>query len=63
MLDMAIIYNKYYIFKICDYIRYYYSRDIYPLLRTFTSFVVVGGQYYVLLLARFTTDRRDVLPE
>ena len=32
---------------------------LYPLIRPFTYIVEVGGQYYVLLLPRSITSRRD----
>ena len=59
VLAMAVLYNKFWCYLRSDYIIHNLLSYLYPLLRSFISIVVGGGQYYVLLLAHCVTARRD----
>ena len=59
MLAMDVMYNKCWCCLRIDYIIHNILSYIYPLLLPFTSIVLGGGQYYVLLLAHYLTSRRD----
>ena len=59
VLAMAVLYNKCWYRLIIDYIIHNILSYLYPLLWTFNSTVVAGGQYYVLLLEHYITDIMD----
>ena len=58
LLYMAGFYNKFWFCLRSDYIILNLLSYLYPLLLPFTSIVVGGGQYYVLLLEHYITSRR-----
>ena len=59
VIAMAVLYNTCWCCLRIDYIINNIISYLYPLLWPFTSIVVGGGQYYVLLLAHYIITRRD----